>query len=170
MEKPILFKTEMIRAIISGNKRMTRRVIKPQPKLHRDITQITNIVGGLSDGEGIDHKPRYQVGDRLWVKEAWAYGAKGQRPDGIIYKAEKYARIWLEVTGIRVERVQDINYQDIVDEGWDSRSSSPFTDRSAGEDASDWYRNLWDSINGKKHPWESNPWCWVISFKEANHD
>jgi hypothetical protein len=76
------------------------------------------------------------------------------------------SRITLEITAIRVERVQDITYQDILDEGWDARTSEPFTNRTAGEDAHDWYCKLWDSINAKRgYSWADNPWVWVIEFR-----
>ena len=136
------------------------------------------------------HKCPYgQVGDRLWVRETFKHFAN--KWDGtewkscITYKAgnltvydswdknepprEKWwnkstildhwqpsifmprwaSRITLEITGIRVERLQDITKEDSLAEG-----------------VFDSYSALWDSINGKKHSWESNPWVWVIEFKK----
>lgn len=131
--------------------------------------------------------PYGQVGDRLWVRETHAVLSAGYI-DGtgmdIRYRATDpdypygwtpsihmprwASRITLEITGIRIERVQEITFDDIIAEGFDIGNSEPFTDRTVGEDARDWYRNLWDSINGKKHPWKSNPWVWVVEFKRVN--
>ena len=73
------------------------------------------------------------------------------------------SRITLEITGVRVERVQDISDDDVVAEG-------VIHDRGDGETWYDGkhqhiYAEAWDKINGKKHSWESNPWVWVISFR-----
>ena len=82
-----------------------------------------------------------------------------------IFMPRKFSRITLEVTGIRVERVQDIGMEDICSEGLDR-----WRDYEGGEHLSlvtmknDFLR-LWDSINGKKYPWGSNPWVFVISFR-----
>ena len=72
-------------------------------------------------------------------------------------------RIWLEVTDKRAEQVQDITYDDILAEGWDSRTSQPMTEGTAGEDAFLWFRILWDSINA--NPFADNSWAWVYEFK-----
>jgi len=82
-----------------------------------------------------------------------------------IFMPRRASRITLEVTGVRTERVQDITYDDILAEGWNSRTSEPITDGTAGEDARAWYIALWDSINGKRYPWASNPWVWVVEFR-----
>jgi hypothetical protein len=64
------------------------------------------------------------------------------------------------------ERVQSIRYDDILDEGWDARTSLPFSNRTAGEDARDWYIALWDFLNAKRgYSWARNPWCWPLRFK-----
>lgn len=94
------------------------------------------------------------------------------------------SRITLEVTGVRVERLQDISEQDSIAEGAernDSPGSVPDWEPDWGyrtrcihypqgcecfphPTAKDWYRELWDIINGKGS-WNSNPWVWVIEFK-----
>lgn len=66
------------------------------------------------------------------------------------------SRITLEVTGVRVERVQDIDVKDAAAEGWD--------EETAGQHPYGWYRDLWESINGKGS-WAANPWVWAVSFK-----
>ena len=67
------------------------------------------------------------------------------------------SRITLEVTGVRAERLQDIAYPDIVAEGYPD-PNHPYPARM-------WYMALWDSINGKRYPWDSNPWVWVVEFR-----
>ena len=87
------------------------------------------------------------------------------------------ARTWLEITEVRVERLQSISKSDAIAEG-----ISVFPLQSE-DDPSAWYQSapgvnqarsvqesyakLWDSINKKKHPWSSNPWVWVIAFKRV---
>lgn len=76
------------------------------------------------------------------------------------------SRITLEVTGVRVERLQEITIGDIVAEGID-----PSCDVAAERHnrvSGGAYVELWDSIYGKKHPWASNPWVWVIEFKKGD--
>ncbi len=76
------------------------------------------------------------------------------------------ARLWLEITGIRVERVQDISVGDIISEGIIERNVPYAKKKDLG-----WYyykpwRNLWDSLNAKRgYGWDKNPWVWVIEFK-----
>ena len=79
------------------------------------------------------------------------------KPSIHMFRAD--SRINLEITGVRVERLQDITEESADDEGADYEleiSGDTFRER---------FKNLWNSINSKKHPWESNPWVWVIEFK-----
>jgi hypothetical protein len=134
--------------------------------------------------------PYGQPGDRLWVRETWRvcggreyeyqqdrsqvmYRSTHQE-DGFPLGWESYvwrpsifmprwaSRITLEVTGVRVERLQDISEADCAKEG------APFSYSGfAPEDAPDWrgwYRDLWESINGPGS-WDANPWVWVVEFK-----
>ena len=70
------------------------------------------------------------------------------------------SRITLEITDVRVERLQEISDEDVLHEGFKMDNTSIFRLGYKGA-----FEALWDSINAKKHPWESNPWVWVISFK-----
>ena len=73
------------------------------------------------------------------------------------------SRITLEITNVKVERLQKITYAGIIKEGYIENSKFDFK-TNAGL-AKKWFHKLWDSINGKKYHWESNPWVFVISFK-----
>lgn len=118
------------------------------------------------------------AGDRLWVKETFQhvgnllaispkycrYRADGEeQPVGpwkpSIFMPRWASRIMLEITGVRVERLQDISKSDCIAEGM-----TGLEDVHAGWHQS--YAQLWDSINAKKHPWNINPWVWVISFNK----
>lgn len=85
------------------------------------------------------------------------------------------SRITLEVTDVRVERLQDISEADAIAEGgkealrgWWSHEgldwNSPGENNRFGATAIDSYRVLWESINGPGS-WEANPWVWAVSFK-----
>ena len=184
-ELPILFSSEMVRAILDGRKTQTRRVIKPQPTTEDKYQETPEII---TDGTLFysylrrNIKPKYKVGDKLYVRETFRdaviSAAKSKRVlCEVIYKSDlgveaclykwkpsihmpkKLARIWLEVTGVRVERLQEISLEDIRAEGL------IFTLECDGSIMRTEFKNLWDSINGKKYPWESNPWVWVYEFK-----
>ena len=77
------------------------------------------------------------------------------------------ARIWLEITGMKVERLQDISQEDARAEG--SKLWIP-EDDNLKQYTNGSYRNgfheLWDNINIKRgYPWSSNPWVWMIEFR-----
>ncbi len=127
--------------------------------------------------------PYGQPGDRLWVRETHALNVPGC-DDGVSYRADhndprgdgpahpmewrpsihmkrEHSRINLEVTGVRVERVQDITEADARAEG--------VTADDEPRGGAYWvtkFARLWDSINAKRgYSWESNPWVWVVEFK-----
>lgn len=134
-------------------------------------------------------------GDRLWVRETWRPCAVPQCSDTAIcveYRDSDYcklghlatlnrsgwrpsifmprwaSRITLEITDVRVERVQDISEADAQAEGWDfsnldfGQSYDPVSMHLARQ----WYSALWDSINAKRgYGWASNPWVWALTFR-----
>ncbi|MGE5681687.1 MAG: hypothetical protein ACM34K_12490 [Bacillota bacterium] len=93
------------------------------------------------------------------------------------FMPKKYARIWLEVTAARVERLNDISEQDAVAEGvepclyhhWADYSEKPEFQKSATLITSpiESYMSLWNSLNGKGS-WEKNPWVWAITFRRIS--
>jgi hypothetical protein len=85
-----------------------------------------------------------------------------------IFMPKALSRIWLEITGIRVERVQDISEDDAKAEGVEESGGVEMKD---GSPCYSWpYRELWDRLHGVDNPkaWEANPFVWVIEFKKVN--
>lgn len=189
-ERSILFSSDMVRAILDGRKTRTRRVIKSQPTFenNRFYQRRKDMCWqDFSMKDFVQRCPHGVVGDLLWVREAFCYAKTSgydARKDGgeFWHKAtdsgecegpyksgrfmpKKAARIWLEITGIRVERVQDVSERDIDEEG------APFTPvfphlPTLRENRYKWFMDLWNKLNAKRgYPWESNPWVWVIEFK-----
>jgi len=129
----------------------------------------------------------YPIGSRLWVRETWAHnyypgdqrtfykadGGAHQDWKSPIFMPRWASRILLEVTENRAERLWDITEADADAEGF----NGDFPDRTfptvftRGRDyysqfsMSECFGILWDSINGKRYPWASNPWVWPITFK-----
>jgi hypothetical protein len=130
--------------------------------------------------------PYGTIGDRLWVKETHHVRDAGY-VDGtgrdIVYKADDEdfpygwtpsihmprwaSRITLEITDIRVERLQDISEEDAKAEGVGAHGGWNADETEYGVNARGPFSRLWDSINAKSYPWASNPWVWVIEFRRA---
>lgn len=96
-----------------------------------------------ADGEVTDHP---EHGKARWMPS--------------IFLPRKYSRITLEITGVRVERLQDISTEDCIAEG----ITTTLRDHDAVCDLRDQFRELWQSINGPDS-WDANPWVWVVEFK-----
>jgi len=209
-ERPILFSAPMVRAILDGTKTQTRRVVKPQPIGIDEDGAILWREGQWSDLELADASPYGREGDRLWVRETFGLGSEngvcsaadeqifyratdpawdedktGFRWKPSIFMRRVYSRITLEVTGVRVERLNEISEADAIAEGIDtSLSMDVFYSRGAlatsraREDAGipkgapcgprAWYAELWESINGIGS-WDVNPWVWVIEFRKIQN-
>jgi len=174
-EKPILFSSEMVNAILDGRKTQTRRIMKPQPKYFdksphwrwKHSSKFGPIAVASGDRPSIFGK--FVPGERLWVREAWAETTDGEvfyratdeddfrepppwRPS--IFMPRKHSRITLEVTGVRVERLNEMKSADVVAEGF------PF---ASDLDA---FKVLWNKLNNKPgFRWADSPWVWVISFR-----
>ncbi len=133
--------------------------------------------------------PYGQVGDRLWVRETCKIMQFVDHKGVVAYKTTANpdpetnsvkwtpsifmprwaSRITLEITEIRVERLQEIENhpEDYKAEGYVPLViGKSVIDEKPFEASADfaWFENLWDLINGKKYPWSSNPWVWVIKF------
>ena len=205
--KPILFNTEMVRAILDGRKTCTRRLVKPQPDEKHTfplgfVTDSTERKEVGCFGFGIDEyggsiqyaKPPYQPGDILYVRETWQYLYELDGNEQIIEGTGKYyyaatdtipfdtyvdasgvthecvpwrpsihmpkeaARIWLRVTNVRVERLQDITDNEAEAEGF-----TDYTSTALG------FAYTWDHTIKKsdfdRYGWDANPWVWLIEFE-----
>jgi len=159
--KPILFNTEMVRAILDGRKTVTRRVCKAVTALAIEYEQPVT--------------PPYFAGELLWVRETWntlcgqyIYRADqkpgmknpgGWRPS--IHMPKEAARIFLQVTDVQVERLQNMSYFDFLKEGL------PYNQFE--EKLEEQFKVLWDSTikpeNLRTCSWDANPWVWVIEFE-----
>lgn len=238
--KPILFNTEMVRAILDGRKSCTRRLVKPQPD-----EKHTYPLGFATDstekrdvgcfGFGIDEyggsiqyvKPPYGYapGDILYVRETWQcwrahryeatadirFRAGGDdvrlqfangNTDSInrldydsfvhkwfshngewkpsLFMPKDAARIWLKVTDVRVERLQEITKDECIKEGI---YPSNCRDCNAtfgcdvcpdeGYDEVDKFAEVWNSTIKKsdldRYGWDANPWVWVIEFERCEN-
>jgi hypothetical protein len=173
-EHPIIFSAPMVRAILEGRKTMTRRVLKPQPTdwVPDNIKQKLLIQYACPYG---------RPGDKLWVRETWAtcgfvtvaYRADGKTPNWLnqwrpsIFMPRRLSRIALEMTSVRVEKLQEITEGDAINEGvYDKESFGIHW--AATRAPIPTFKKLWDSINSKKYSWSSNPFVWVISFVREN--
>ncbi len=207
-ERPIIFNTAMVQAILNDSKSQTRRIIKPQPPVDALMKEHSS-VGGYwlpytADGRLMNsaqgsrkndcgwYCPYGQVGDRLWVRETWKHqenlitfkadnGVKSVafnfgrpiidkwRPS--IFMPRWASRITLEITDIRVERVQEITVEDAIAEGcmpYFEGGDTLFIGRETFHPARGLFRTLWDSLNAKRgYGWDTNCWVWVIGFKKS---
>lgn len=186
-ERPILFSTPMVQAILVGRKSQTRRIVKFSDDFDGKKV-FDNSPFGLKYSKSDDTLWRFpckhgQIGDILWVRETY----QKIEGDRFIYKADPIiwggkwkpsifmpkaaSRIKLEIINIRVERVQDISEKDAINEGAELKErtyGSSFTCDSCKTfhgTAKLAYQFLWESINGKDS-WSKNPWVWVIEFKK----
>lgn len=79
------------------------------------------------------------------------------------------SRITLEITDVRVQRLQEISGEDAEAEGVFAHIAPYSLNKvyrdQRGTKAIEYFRELWDSINAKKCPWTSNPWVWAITFR-----
>lgn len=216
---PILFNTDMVRAILNGEKTVTRRCVRykysnTEMKMHTDkygtrLIEIQKDVEGETFGKSpdgstwhkllgyIEPKPLYQKGDILYVRETWSYDVGGiyiykasyvenftgnkeinaignkikWRPS--IHMPKEAARIWLKVTDVRVERLQDITIAEIIKEGcsdlWiDAARPMKLIDVAGNKNE---FTDLWNSTIKKsdldRYGWTGNPWVWVIEFERC---
>lgn len=189
--RPILFSTPMVRAILDGRKTQTRRIIKPHKYAYGgESVEGLNYINWDCNGNELIQSPKHKIGDVLWVRETWQKTTFLHPLDdeyGYIYKASENGREWaesdegwtwkpsifmpkeacrlfLKVTNVRAEPLQDITDTDIVDEGISATVSS--TDPTLYLTYKEAFQQLWQSINGKES-WDLNPWVWVYNFEKT---
>ncbi|MCE9909980.1 hypothetical protein LZ653_21815 [Hafnia paralvei] len=211
------FNAEMVRAILSGRKTQTRRIVKNQREgdcwsvkpaevqLCARHTHDWWLPTGTKPYSSLPACPHGNVEDRIWVRETWAE-AGGNAPELQLYRASypdhvpsRYenlksleeirwtpsihmprwaSRILLEITNVRVERLNDISEEDAIAEGidtdWLAESQDNYDciadhNMTGRPTAKGHFSYLWQSIYGddKSKCWEKNPWVWVIEFKRV---
>lgn len=193
-EKPVIFSGPMVNAIIEGRKTQTRRVVKPQTAYEIKATSVkgswyVSDPHASSSGNSSFGCPYGRFGDRLWVRETLR-----EQPDGWVYDADQSpiemdaddprapamvswahhversvcspihmprwaSRVTLEITDVRVERLQKISFKDCIAEG--IHPIGPEHDPSVVKSE---FEHGWNNLNGKRAPWASNPWVWVLTF------
>lgn len=173
MEKSIALKTWEVQAILEGRKTQKRIAARSIPSIATRVEKIaTDKFAWYYGSQDKSIEPHYQVGDILWTKETWCRGHAENGDNKTIYKADietdlqamhiwkpsihmprKYARLFLKVTDVRVERLQDITEVDANKEG--------FEDGPCLESL-ELFESVWKEIYGN---WDDNPWVWVIEFE-----
>lgn len=200
-ETGLMFKAPLVRAILSGQKTQTRRVMKAQPvddSMHQSVDAPTRGSNGEwtwwagNHTQGIYHSakcPFGKIGDRIYVRETFAHhpeypqvafradGEEFEDADGFLWRPKwtpcllmpkSAARIWLEITGLRVERLQDISEADAHAEGCDYVGMTPTgEDNGSAIHGPGGFADLWESTGGD---WAANPWVWVIDFKRVEKE
>ena len=192
--KPILFNSEMVRAILDGRKTCTRRICKdanectvPDMEFY-NADRRTYAVHNFADKEHTEQLSTAErtcpicTGDILYVRETWKEAPKGyyyyedwQRNDiadvtkwkPSIHMPKEAARIWLKVTDVRVERLQEITAEQIGREGVEVEYPHVLN----GEEKRYAFSTLWNSTVKKsdldRYGWNANPWVWVIKFERC---
>jgi hypothetical protein len=212
---PILFSTEMVKAILNDNKTQTRRILKNGLPIGAKWWQVYDgeLLYRIVDSKAVHTLckcPYGKVGDILWVKETYQkvstfpepdcfgqylYKSMGDTPDKwlpSIFMPKKAVRLFLKITDITVERLQDISQEDILKEGvrvpvnndkilWklgEENNAMSFMPKGSfylenptphtEEDVmfAHW-AELWCSVNDLES-WEENPYVWVITFERTD--
>ena len=199
--KPILFNTEMVRAILEGRKTVTRRVVKDMDIINgwdceADGTPIAYIDQATGDSYPPTMPCPHHPGDILWVRETWAKSMAGtfmyraddkaimvERWHPSIHMPKEAARLFLRVTDVRVERLQDIT--DYRAEGIHPSEAceeyfavcggcDPLNSPTGCDNEIDAFAGLWDrTVKPADLPlygWEANPWVFVIEFERISKD
>lgn len=187
----MLFNTEMVRAILEGRKTVTRRAVKPQPKAALYPMPDSMCWPGCFANceEERVYRPPLQTGDILWVRETWAKSMAGtfmyraddkaimvERWNPSIHMPREAARIFLRVTDVRPERLNDITDVQAKAEGVSMPLPAQKDPEYAEYIGGYWgaFADLWDStIKPKDIPtygWDANPWVWVIEFERISKE
>lgn len=204
--KPIFFNTDMVWGIFDCRKTVTRRAAKKLVLFCENDVRYFNVlkhgewIGPKTEDWVIAHEAPYHVGDILYVRETWQYIDFTGENNGYVYKASENgqlweketenwkwrpsihmpkaaARIWIKVTDVRVERLQDMTQVDFMNEGVNTCEKCTCKDLCLGISnaricylKSDFIK-LWDSTLKKpdidRYGWKANPWVWVIEFEHC---
>jgi len=173
----------------------TRRIIKPQPNGGLFWGCVGGKGFGFFDRESNKYKPRYKVGDTVYIKEALyrhpyfneAGYLRDESPVFVnqtigdmlkwrwkrdiltgMFMPQEAARDFVKILDVRAERLQEITWQDAIDEGtqaWFDNHPKRYRDIILNPTTIvQFFQVLWNEIN-PKYPWESNPWCFAYTLK-----
>ena len=202
--KPVLFNTEMVRAILEGRKSCTRRIVKGfiPNDAKWGYTAFTpkgciSCRGTFADGYGEKFfKLPCEPSDILYVRETWGYPIALNSDKQYVFRADEVAesgfkndshiwhpsvhmpkeaaRIWLKVTNVMVERLQEMTLKDFKAEGiYDDYKtySEAYTDHLRQMAYPKVFARLWNSTIKKSdldsYGWDASPWVWVIEFEQC---
>lgn len=186
--KPILFSTRMVQAILHDKKTVTRRAIKNNPE--HDLVGMRENNIAIFRGYGpitYDITCPYSVDDILYVRETWykdgiyLYKAGYELADSeyrkwkpSIFMPKEAARIFLKITDIKVEHIQDISDEEAKAEGANFDINGPGYNVGVSEKLSrspvQRFRELWDdTVTRGKYIWDNNPYVWVIHFERLHN-
>ena len=195
----ILFNTEMVRAILDGRKTCTRRLVRFLPGENPQWTGYIRDGLMLYNGknEPCIRKASYQPGDILYARETWHkytkrvgdgeschleefYGYKASIANSedadepwkpSIHMPKEAARIWMKVTNVKVERLQEIAEAGIRKEGVDVDPKECAGKFDFTSELFFLFQRLWDSTIKKsdldRYGWNASPWVWVIEFERC---
>lgn len=174
----------MVVATLDNTKTVTRRIVKGMALdwLNEGFTPDF-----IADPGNSALCPYGKVGDVLWVREKHLVNPNDKvefvypdyMPDGLamrwkpsIHMKKDYARLWLEITSIKIEKLNDITDEDAVKEGVllgeaaDGEKLYKDYNYNFFVFDSPWvsFKTLWESINGEDS-WDLNPWVWRVEFK-----
>lgn len=196
--KPIIFSSEMVRAILDGRKTQTRRIIKPQPVTESPEYQEPPEI--ISDGTLYFSRlylnikcPYGQVGDTLWVRETHRYirhpyrvpavqykdGKEFLSPKHAAYMNKRVSNKWKSpiflpkwATRIFLE-ITDIRVErlwDISEKDAEAEGFEYTETSSCAFSAKYSFGKVWDSIHKKRdYKQDKNPWVWVVEFKRIDN-
>lgn len=194
-ELPMLFNGEMVRAILDGRKTQTRRPMKVQPPenwggdneraamathcphgVAGDRIWVRETWAPIPTHNGSGRPASYNdPNNRYYGRKAWYY-ADNDRPTWVgkwipsIHMPRWACRLVLEITNVRVQRVQEISGEDALKEGIDDSRHPDDCCGGLGISPSGIFINLWDSCYGKSNfSWNKNPWVWALTFKRVEN-
>lgn len=178
MSKGKVFNAQEVQAIIAGNKTMFREVIKPKPDSDINPVYIKECDAWQWWSKENRRKPRYQVGQKIFVKESFnifagqvAYKQSLANAERYIWKPasqmkQEHSRLTLLIKEIRVERLQDISEEDCINEGFDyDWLGGKGNILIAGSITNNFAKN-WNATHKKpEEKFGANPWVWSIQFE-----
>jgi hypothetical protein len=204
-DKPMLFSTDMVKAILTGSKTETRRTSGleqinrcPNDWANIDIKWVAEkaffTAINRKSGDILEIKCPYgTIHSEIWIRETWRHLDLGS-DSGVVYKAsengkawqensedwtwkpsiqmpKKFARIWLKIEHIGIDRLNNISNESAIAEGIEGKENDiqySYKDYLSDEvecyNPVNSFQSLWEKINGIGS-WDFNPWVWVIKFK-----